>query len=325
MIPLLAAQLNGLRTALYYTTMAAPSSSSVATEQSSTAPVTTSTITPLSPILSPSIQPQQHTAVPSSQLPKQTPGLTKPHNTNSETVIFGLAGIIVSLGLIIILLVLALTLALTHNHKLKKLVTASKLSQTYEVPVIPNSGVVNGSSVSTPSNNSICKDPGFNQGYDRLLQSHNSRTSTPRRLALEYELPVISNIATNSHTALNVSTESINNARNYGHTNHGYFHKLHTARTTPQEYEVPVITNIAATSENGLTDSSESNDLAMSGAYDTVLLSPLPSGVYDYIPQSTDDVTMVIHCESESERLRHASTRTYEEVEIYNDIAQTEK
>ncbi len=145
-------------------------------------------------------------------------------------------------------------------------------------------------------------------------------------MPFDYELPVISNIATNSHTALNVSTESLNNDRNYGYGSLA-FHKLHTTRATPQDYEVPVISNIAALNANRRSVSSESinNDLAMSGTYDTVLLSPLPSGVYDYISQSTDDVTMVIDLPSESERLRHASTRTYEEVEIYNDIAQTEK
>ncbi len=129
---------------------------------------------------------------------------------------------------------------------------------------------------------------------------------------------MISNIATNSHTALNISTESINNMRNNGYGCLA-LHKLHTVQRPPQDYEVPVSSLTKTVSSESIN-----NDLFTSQPYDTVLLSPLPSGVYDYIPESNDDVTMVIdlHSDSESERLRHASTRTYEEVEIYNDIVQ---
>ncbi len=263
------------------------------------------------------------------------PSHSSDHTSHSETIIFSLAGVIVGLSLIIILLVLALVLMLIHNRKLKKLLTLSKDPQTYEVPIMTNFAAVSQSSVSTPSNDSINKNMSYNQSYDRLLQNHNSRKlSNPRRLPQDYELPVISNIATNRHTALSLSTESLDNDRNHGYgslvfQNHRQPSKVSPSRILPQDYEVPVISNIAAMSQNGLNLSSESIGYDLnSSPYDTVLLSPLPSGVYDYIserPNGEEEVTMVIELESESERLRHASTRTYEEVQVFNDLQQKEK
>lgn len=304
---------NGSNTILHYTSTPAAVAPTSIMQRTSTIPA----------IIDPMLAPTRVTSTltTSSKLLSHSP---PPHKTSSDTITFGLTGTIVSLVVIITLLVVALTLALIQNYKLKKLMTASKVSQTYdEVSIIPNySARMSVSSVSTPSNNSISKD-GFNQGYDRLLQhqlsrSSTPRSSTPRRTPLDYELPVISNIATNSHTALNISTESINNMRNNGYGCLA-LHKLHTVQRPPQDYEVPVSSLTKTVSSESIN-----NDLFTSQPYDTVLLSPLPSGVYDYIPESNDDVTMVIdlHSDSESERLRHASTRTYEEVEIYNDIVQ---
>ena len=114
-------------------------------------------------------------------------------------------------------------------------------------------------------------------------------------------------------------------------------HKLkkHATRiTAPQDYEIPIISNFAAnghTMETPHLMKKDDSDLSMSlneayGELDPTFLSPLHTTIYDTIPdilvseiETDDEVQITIDLESNQEKLRHASTRTYEEVQVFDD------